>query len=518
MTWPAAAQESIYTGTLDDTRTAFTLQIELTAGESLSVFALATSGTLDTLLTLIDSTGRVVISNDDRTVVDLNSAIGYTSAQGGSYTLSLSRASWRPTAGDYRLTITIGDRSVLSALATDASTIRLSGPTETRETDHFRILYTRSGEDGVDGAYLQIVESTLEWVWEQQVGRLGWPAPILPMASRIDVYLMDLIDEDSDFGSILGINHGDFATGDNPNTPDVIEAGSASTIRLDNDYAEYADEDHPLVWLRSTAAHEFHHSIQRGYDALEPMRWYMEATAEWIATLVVPEDDAAFERVEDNYRYAHICFGAFDLESMGLMYGDWPFLAMLGLHYGKETPYRLWENIARYDGFEALERLAESLGTTLADMLAEYRLRNLLRDYPFAERFGRVSVWSSDTLERRGRLSGYGMQELAANYITVDLPAGVYEVSVDPDGGRLGLWAVGIRDAVASIFRLGDSGVIDTRAHDELYLMVFNPDYDDNLSECSYATYTLHTQSVNGAVDLPVPDETRAVPFFRSPS
>lgn len=513
-----AAQESTYTGTLDDSEAEFKLEVELRAGESLAAVVRSTSGTLDTLLTLLDSTGQLIISNDDRTLIDLNSAIGYSSEEGGLYTLILSRATWRPTAGEYVLTIRIGDRSVLTSLALAPDTVRLSGPTQTRETEHFRVLYTRQGADAVEPTYLDLVEETLEWAWQQEVVELGWPAPIIPMASRIDVYLMDLIDEDGEFGSILGVNHGDFSMGDNPATPDVVEAGSASIIRLDNDYAEFADEYDPDVWLRATVAHEFHHSIQRGYDALEPMRWYMEATAEWISTLVVPEDIVSYGRIEENYRYPHICFGAFDLQNMGLMYGDWPFMAMLDLHYGAAVPFQLWENIARYDGFEALERLADSLDTTLPDMLAEYRLRNLLRDYPFAERFGRVSVWSSDTLQRPGRLSGYGMQELGVNYVTVELPPDLYEVTVESDDNPLELWAVGIRNQIASLYRLGETGLIDTRPHDDLFLMVFNPSYDDNLGVCEYASYTLQTRRVTETIAQPVADETRPVPFFRLPS
>jgi hypothetical protein len=513
---PATAQDSIYTGSLDDAQTDFTLEIVLSPGESLAVFARATSGTLDTLLTLLDSTGRAVIINDDRSLIDLNSAIGYTSAEGGSFTLVLSRATWRATQGNYELTVNIGDRAVLGTLATAAETISLSGPTETLETMNFRILYTREGQDATEQAHLDLVAETLEWVWQEEVVELGWPAPLLPMSSRIDVYLMDLIDDESEFGSILGVNHGDFAMGDNPSTPQVEAGASASIIRLENDYAELADEYAPETWLRATAAHEFHHSIQRGYDALEPMRWYMEATAEWITTLVVPEDDATFERVEENYLYPHICFGAFDFEYFWMMYGDWPFMAMLDLELGPEANFRLWDNIATYDGFESLERLAESYGTTLEDLLTEYRLRNLLRDYPFAERFGRVSVWASDTLGRTGTLTGYGMQELAANYVTVDLEPGRYQISLESQGAPLDLWAVGISNQVASIYRLGRAGVIDTSAHDEMYLMVFNQSYDDDLTQCNYTVYTLDVEAAPEAAPSAL-TEKRQVPYFRTP-
>jgi len=192
-----AAQESTYTGTLDDSEAEFKLEVELRAGESLAAVVRATSGTLDTLLTLLDSTGQLIISNDDRTLIDLNSAIGYSSEEGGLYTLILSRATWRPTAGEYVLTIRIGDRSVLTirigdrsvltSLALAPDTVRLSGSTQTRETEHFRVLYTRQGADAVEPTYLDLVEETLEWAWQQEVVELGWPAPIIPMASRIDV-------------------------------------------------------------------------------------------------------------------------------------------------------------------------------------------------------------------------------------------------------------------------------------------------------------------------------------------
>ena len=65
---------------------------------------------------------------------------------------------------------------------------------------------------------------------------------------------------------------------------------------LDNDYA--ADEfptNTPTQNMRVTAAHEYFHAVQFGYDAFED-GWFMEATATWA-------EDELFDGIDDNLQY-----------------------------------------------------------------------------------------------------------------------------------------------------------------------------------------------------------------------
>jgi hypothetical protein len=59
------------------------------------------------------------------------------------------------------------------------------------------------------------------------------------------------------------------------------------------------------------------------------------------------------------------------------------------------------------------------------------------------------------------------------------------------DSAPLEMWAVGITGKSAEAFSLGNDGVVFVDGYDYVYLMVFDPEYDDDLTECIYNDYTL---------------------------
>jgi len=469
-------------------------EITLQAGQAVVVFAEATGGDLDTYLLLRDAAGNTVIENDDRDYPnDLNAELAYASATGGTYTIVVSN--FAGTSGQYRLTARLisPDEVILY------ERVRLSGPIQTIDTPNFRIHYTLEGEDATTEAFARKVAETMEEVRMIQVDQMGWAAPPPDNGrggdDRYDVYLANILDGIE--GHDLGYASPEMPYGDNPNNTDSVQQYAApSYIVLDNAYSEpdVLNGRAPVSLMRATAAHEFHHSIQFGYDMNDSHNWLYEATATWMETTTFPLDQDATGYVEVVLSYPEICFGAADDPSGGLMmYGEWLFIQSLADAYGDEAPLVLWEHIAEAEGWESLELTVAAYGDKLLNALARYRVQNLVRDYEFTSSFAQHTVWLEAVIDGTGnwQYTGEGIQELGANYFELALPSGVYDISLNDSSGYLNIWAVGISGDVASAIPLNRAGTVSTVGYDNVYLIVMNTEYGDDLLGCAYRSYTI---------------------------
>jgi hypothetical protein len=175
----------------------------------------------------------------------------------------------------------------------------------------------------------------MQAVWNREVGRSGYLAPLSDLAKpinnggdgRLDVYLSEV----GDFG------YYGYAV------PEQDTAKSYGYLVLDNDYASWqffgAD---PYVSLKATAAHEFFHAVQFAYDVGEDL-WFMESTATWM-------EEQTFDEVNDNrvfldrssLRYPHV-----PLNSGGAaVYGNWVYFQFLSEWLGAPTVKRMWQHAA----------------------------------------------------------------------------------------------------------------------------------------------------------------------------
>jgi hypothetical protein len=96
---------------------------------------------------------------------------------------------------------------------------------------------------------------------------------------------------------------------------------------LDNDYsrAEFPTNT-PIENLQVTAAHEYFHAVQFGYDIAEDV-WFMEATAAWV-------EDEVYDAVDDNVQYlasGPLRVPRLPMDSFGgsFHYGTWIFFRYL---------------------------------------------------------------------------------------------------------------------------------------------------------------------------------------------
>lgn len=488
------------TGTIDNTLWSKDYALPLQEGQSVLITVEATSGDLDTYVELYSPSNLLVSANDDRNTVGgiYDSALGYTALTTGTYNVRVTRYEQQTgtSTGDYLLTITVGDASILSALQTLFTRVELSGPTQTVDTPNFRIHYTTQGRDAVTQEYLDALVAAAEEVWDIEINQMGWPPPPSDNGAggdnRYDFYIMDLIGSGE---GALGITSPESFVGDHPATPEIETNASTSYILVENDMQDVSRQSHAtdISLMRATVGHEFHHAIQFGYDAAEPNGWFFEATATWMETAAMGKDEDATGYVDVSYSYPEICFAtSSDPEGGAIRYGDWTFIEMLSLDYGMTAVQDLWRQIANFDNLEALDAFASGRGEAMSDIVARWRLRNLARDYVLAPRFN-ATVWLENTITEPGRwtFTGQGIQELAANYFAFDADPGTYYAGLVNDDGQLELYGAGISGATMDVFRLGRGGSFDTSSYDFFYLMVFKPQWDNDPESCVYDRYDI---------------------------
>lgn len=490
-----AAQDGpqVYTGYMgDDVSDAF-YAFDLAAGEGVRLSLEATEASLDPFLYLFDPNETMVFYNDDRDTTTLNSYLAFVASQPGTYQVAVSNISG--TSGEYRLAIEVVPAAAIYA-EMDAQRPALSGAVQQIDTPNFRVHYTMEGADAATPEFAQQVADTLETVYDVQINTMGWPVPpsdgMVGGDGRYDVYLRELDTPDlNEYGAVLS----EMPAGDNPATASVENYPFTSFMELDNNYNFEGEED-PLALMQATVAHEFHHAIQYAYDMTDE-NWYYEATATYMETVTLPGIEAATPYVNDLFTYPEVCFGAAgDADPAGtLMYGHWLFIDSLVQSHGPEILADLWANVAQHENWGALETTLKAYDDNIRDAMARYFLQNLTRDYALAPDFGGVTVWVEGVIESPGTwtFSGRGIQELAANYFELALPPDVYDVRLVPADAELGaaleVWAVGIKGDQAAAYALDNGGALDTRDWDTVYLMVYNPVYDNDIYECVYTGY-----------------------------
>ncbi|MBJ6799389.1 MXAN_6640 family putative metalloprotease [Geomonas propionica] len=238
-------------------------------------------------------------------------------------------------------------RPVLSGQLSSAA-----APTYKLPNGHFTVHYTTTGADApdltdLDGDqvpdWVEKVASVFEDVYSKEVVEMGYKAPPV---STYDVYLRDLITRD-DLGNITNAVYG-YTTHDvEPILPNV---SVSSYIEIDKAFSDpiltQSGMFQPDQMLMVTAAHEYQHAIQYGYNLYFEF-WYAEITSTWM-------EDEVFDSVNQLYGYLG-SYLYYDKTSVALNavrdgaseYGRWIFNRSLAEEHN--TPVlirRIWERLA----------------------------------------------------------------------------------------------------------------------------------------------------------------------------
>jgi hypothetical protein len=197
---------------------------------------------------------------------------------------------------------------------------------------HFIIHYATSGADLPNpvapytvASWVKKVADIFEEVYSKEIANMGYSSP---PNMPYPVYLQQLATPPN---QVFGLTTSDILTGQS----------ATSFISIDNDFSDSLY--HPyngLPALQITAAHEFHHAIQYGYNYYF-QAWYAETTATWM-------EDEVYDSVNQLYDYSHKYLQApdasLDTPSDG-GYSRWIFNRLLAENHGQTVIRSVWEKL-----------------------------------------------------------------------------------------------------------------------------------------------------------------------------
>ena len=262
----------------------------------------------------------------------------------------------------------------------------------TVQSAHFCVHYSNG-----DTAWAQTTSETLEHVWATEVDGLGFRHPPYDGDALFDVYLKD-IGGQGYYGACA---------------PAQNARHSISSCVLDDDFDPAQFGGAPaLNSLSVTAAHEFFHAIQFGYDTGEDT-WFMEGSAVWAEEQVypavndylqylpfsaithpgTPEDYSGTTSADLYYRYGAVLFWEFLSEHFG----------------GPGIVRRVWDYA---DGpaysLQAVGGALAERGWSFGHAFARFGMWNTLPPGSYGDRalFPAPAWWQVHALSRRHRTTG----------------------------------------------------------------------------------------------------------------
>ena len=159
-------------------------------------------------------------------------------------------------------------------------------------------------------------------------------------------------------------------SGNNEHSSGVIEVNAfTSYMVIRHNYNGFPNTE--LEAIKVTAAHEFFHAVQFGYDGWEES-WVMEATA-------VQMEEIVYDDVNDCYQYMSSWFNSphqsLNLDSQNRWYGSFIFFEYVNSHLSDEAIREFWEHSITHDSYygeysvQTLDEAFDDLGSSFAEML-----------------------------------------------------------------------------------------------------------------------------------------------------
>ena len=287
--------------------------------------------------------------------------------------------------------------------------------------------YSTSGSNKATWRWVKETRATVQSVFRKYTAA-GYRRPARDGNKYVDIYLSDIASQ------------GIYGYCQTANGSYGGDSTSAFCV-LDNDYAksQYPGKT-PKQNLRVTAAHEFFHAIQFGYDALEDV-WLMESTATWA-------EEELYPWINDNRQY--LPYGQLgnpgkplDAPGSAGIYGNWLFFQFLGQkapasQAGLPTVVRdIWRRADSTKGraadrhsVQAVDQVLKARGKSFDRLYGLFAATNqhARKSYPDGSayrptRHGTQKVWRAST----GRSGSWSSQHLTSNtirFVPKNTPAG----------------------------------------------------------------------------------------------
>ncbi len=287
---------------------------------------------------------------------------------------------------------------------------------------HFCVHWVTSTADAPPSqTWVNQMLNLMNKVWKKEINKLGYREPVKDGnrggSSKFDVYLKQIGDQGL-YGYCAAERQ----------KPGFKWLASGYCV-LDNDFAEF-----PLTPMQSaqvTAAHEFFHAIQFGYDYGEDP-WLLEATATWM-------EERAYDDVNDNRQYlpaGQVMDPRFPLDYFNVsgsqQYGNWPFFEFLSKRYGNGVVKQIWNKAAAFKGApdmystEAVTSVVKPKGG-FPKVYSEFVGANLVpaKFYPEGKAWTGTALWGEYNLSSSARKTGtHGVRLL-------HMSSGSYKINTD---------------------------------------------------------------------------------------
>ena len=240
------------------------------------------------------------------------------------------------------------------------------------DSAHFRIHSVGSGTHASAPSYVAQISATMEEVYTKEITTFGWDAPPADTAASpnggnnlFDVYLGN-VGVDGLYG---------YCTTDFPQTT----FSQYSYCVLDNDFSasEFGNVINGITAAQVTAAHEYHHAVQFGYDVSDDA-WLMESVATWM-------EDEVYDSINDNYQYLGASSLArpqtpadtwnqdFGSPDGGFQYGQFIWMKYLSERFATRDVIRdVWDNIAGGTSQYSLTGMESMLATRGTDFASAF--------------------------------------------------------------------------------------------------------------------------------------------------
>ncbi len=288
-------------------------------------------------------------------------------------------------------------KRILSPLISERPDSFWSDPrTYDTPSGHFKIHYVISGDDAVfepgndtlpaDGHpdYVNRCAEIMDYVWEYEIDSLGYNQPpsdgwYPPKNGGDDKYDIYLTYQDE---AILGYTQPEYYS---------PYPKAASYIALRNDYSIYHTYDDQYDFMKVTAAHEFFHAVQMGYDAdeygglypsIKP--YWMEMTAVWMEDMVYDEINDYLGYIYYFFRYPWLSLKTFSHNSSDKpkyyhAYGSCVWPIYLAEKFGEDIIQDIWIRCAEVSGdniLTATSQILANYGSSLDQAFREFTIWN----------------------------------------------------------------------------------------------------------------------------------------------
>ena len=320
--------------------------------------------------------------------------------------------------------------------------------------------------------YIDLMAETFVHVYNEQINEMGYFRP--PGDAWISKYEGDYDYGGSDHydvyvrrlsSSYYGYVQSEYTaqnTGNNEFSPNVNEQNAfTSYMAMRNNYNGFPNSE--IENIQVTAAHEFFHAIQYGYDGYEKP-WLLESTAVWM-------EEEIYDDINDCYQYMYSWFNEpqKSLDHVGgtHWYGSWIFFEYIDEHLGGSDMianiFDVGVNTDSQNGdysHEAIDDALLNIGSSFQEALNGMCIANIVmssnpgnyaeiysyeeaEDFPVYEPdiFSTISFSEEDEFEY---VHSTSLNQYASQYIKIntDIPVKVTLETLNGTQAEFGLHAV----------------------------------------------------------------------------